>query len=400
MPTALGLAADRSIVPSDYHNPHLLTNICLVVIATSFAVLKTIGITPDAAAFGTFVWSHTFGFLLMARWLSAVFGAATVWLTYAITTRLGDRTAALAAAATIGVSFLHVRDSHFATNDILMTMLVAATTLASLTYFERPSLSRLVAAGALAGAACGAKYNGIIAVASVAVAILWTDIVRERRPGRFATSALAAAAAVVTGLVLTNPAALVVPRHVIGGFLQTSAMGLESFCCQRPEPVPWQMAQVLILGAGSAAMVAAAWGVVVAIRSAARPVLFVTLATPLAYVVVMARKDVFAARFMLLVLPFVAGYAGLGASHVSKTSAHAGGARGDCYPCWSSPQSSPSRLRDRSTWTGCSHGSTTGEKSKTGCAQDRARSNTPCSMGPRRGICQSAAFWITRGSQQ
>src|SRR5262245_54204292 len=32
MPTALGLLSDRSLVPSDYHNSHLLTNICLMLV--------------------------------------------------------------------------------------------------------------------------------------------------------------------------------------------------------------------------------------------------------------------------------------------------------------------------------------------------------------------------------
>ncbi|MES1255814.1 MAG: hypothetical protein ABUS56_09410 [Acidobacteriota bacterium] len=78
MPTALGMAADRVLVARDYHNPHLLTNLCFVIIGGLFGLLKIVGITPDVDAYRGFVWTHTFVFLLLARWLSAA-GARPRW---------------------------------------------------------------------------------------------------------------------------------------------------------------------------------------------------------------------------------------------------------------------------------------------------------------------------------
>src|SRR5215467_13911882 len=71
MSTALGMASARTWIPPDYHNPHFLTNLCFLLIGGAFGVLKLIGITPSVGAFKTFVWSHTFVFILLARWISA-----------------------------------------------------------------------------------------------------------------------------------------------------------------------------------------------------------------------------------------------------------------------------------------------------------------------------------------
>ncbi|MES1254275.1 MAG: hypothetical protein ABUS56_01625, partial [Acidobacteriota bacterium] len=51
-------------------------------------------------------------------------------------------------------------------------------------------------------------------------------------------------------------------------------------------------------------------------RTRPHAALLVVAATPLAYVAVKARRDVFAVRFMLLALPFVAAFAGVGTSDV------------------------------------------------------------------------------------
>jgi 4-amino-4-deoxy-L-arabinose transferase-like glycosyltransferase len=74
---------------------------------------------------------------------------------------------ALIAAAVLAVNFLHVRDSHFATNDALMTALVTAAVFQSVRYLDAPSHAGLALAAAFAGLAAGAKYNGGIAMASV-----------------------------------------------------------------------------------------------------------------------------------------------------------------------------------------------------------------------------------------
>ncbi|MES1255813.1 MAG: glycosyltransferase family 39 protein, partial [Acidobacteriota bacterium] len=191
-------------------------------------------------------------------------------LVYRLTRRIASREAALLAAATIGVSFLHVRDSHFATNDVLMVTLVVAAVLQAVRYLDRPSAGNLFIAGALAGAAAGAKYNGAIATASVAVALVVVTTVRQRRPALLVYGGAVCAVGTFVGFAASNPAVLLAPRHVLNGFLQASALDRAAFCCQSSRAVPLQMADATVLGIGACAVLAAIWGVVVALRTRPR----------------------------------------------------------------------------------------------------------------------------------
>jgi len=103
------------------------------------------------------------GMMVCGRAISAMAGALTIVATWRLGLAVsGSRLVGLAAASIIAVMFLHVRDSHFATADILLTLLctVALTSLVSRT-------RSAVRAGMATGAALATKLLAATVVLSV-----------------------------------------------------------------------------------------------------------------------------------------------------------------------------------------------------------------------------------------
>ena len=66
-------------------------------------------------------------YLLIARGFVALAGTLTIVVLFRIGRRVAGDTAGVLAAAFLAVAILHVRDSHFAMTDVLMTLLVTAS---------------------------------------------------------------------------------------------------------------------------------------------------------------------------------------------------------------------------------------------------------------------------------
>jgi len=101
---------------------------------------------------------------LIARALSALAGIAAVAFLFVATRRsLGD-VAALVAALLLAVSFLHVRDSHAAKSDTLLSLGVIVALAACAQLSKRATPKRATVAGATLGVAMAAKYPAVVLV--------------------------------------------------------------------------------------------------------------------------------------------------------------------------------------------------------------------------------------------
>ncbi len=255
-------------------------------------------------------WVMGGGLYLLARWISAILGTLTAFIVARTTWLLWrSRGAAIAACCIVGFSFLHGRDSHYGVNDVPMVFLLAA----SLHFAVRGHLDAcfrpLVLSAALAGLAAAMKYNGAIACVLPAAALLLTQ--PRPAPGRIA-GRLALLAAVAIGTFLAgNPYAVLAFDEFWSGFTnQYTDWGDQHIWGQSRAATP-----LLYLGAGRYLvgvlhLVAAAAGVVVALRGHARAALLL-LALPVAYLAGMFTKVLFFQRFIFPLLPALACFAGL-----------------------------------------------------------------------------------------
>jgi 4-amino-4-deoxy-L-arabinose transferase-like glycosyltransferase len=124
-------------------------------------------------------------FFVICRTLVALTGAATTIVLYRIGSRIGGQPLGLIAAAALAVAMLHVRDSHFAMTDVLMTFFAwlsvacvirgvdegdTRAALAAAADRRRMPWMWFGCAGLCAGLAISTKYNAAAVAASMLVA--------------------------------------------------------------------------------------------------------------------------------------------------------------------------------------------------------------------------------------
>ena len=116
------------------------------------------GLFRAAAALGTFTGATAdlsgAQRLLIGRGCVALAGTATIGALYRIGRRIGGHTVGLVAALFLAVSILHVRESHFAMTDALMTFFAMLALALLLRGVDQQNPRSFMAAGLAAGLAC------------------------------------------------------------------------------------------------------------------------------------------------------------------------------------------------------------------------------------------------------
>ncbi len=99
---------------------------------------------------------------LVHRCISALAGVLTVALVFRIVRRDFGATAGLLSALILAVAYLHVRDSHFGTVDVLSGFVSLAAIDQMLLLLRAPRRARYLSSGLLAGASTATKYFGSV----------------------------------------------------------------------------------------------------------------------------------------------------------------------------------------------------------------------------------------------
>jgi hypothetical protein len=178
------------------------------VAAAWLAPFRLIGLVQDQAS----------GYLWV-RVLDALLGSLTVLLVFEFGRRAYGWLAAFLGALALAVAFLHVRDSHFATLDVPLTLACVATLYIAYRTLQSRGVRPLLLNGISLGVAASLKYNGALAFAGIAAAqTLRARAEGTRWPRIFARLTLIAAVGVVT-LALTSPFLVLDPgmtQHGVG----------------------------------------------------------------------------------------------------------------------------------------------------------------------------------------
>ena len=257
---------------------------------------------------------------LMARISSAMIGAMSIPLVYLIARSVHTRIAGLFAALIVAVSFGHVRDSHFATNDIMLCTMVLLSVYCAIRYHRDQRLDWIIASFVTAGFAIATKYNGIIVLLVPAVAGLTTikrplSVDRIIGSGRRLATALAggvALAVILLPFVLKDaPLYLSGALHQLSinrnpGFGQMPDMPLLLWLRSLPITVGWLPLGSSVIGLCHLVIL----GIMRRLRLSVLIILFVF---PVVYLILMSSTLQFAVRFGLPLIPFIAILAGIGA---------------------------------------------------------------------------------------
>lgn len=159
-------------------------------------------------------------FYFVARAVTAVFGVVGIVLAYFIGKRF-HRVAGVFAAAFVAFLPAYVKESHYATPDIVLTTSVLAVVLAAMVYVDKPRMSWLLVTSALTALAIMAKYPGALGTVIIAAVVI-AAAVRDRDWLRIVKHGLVSLAAVAGFLFIFSPVLFTNRHRVLRAFARES----------------------------------------------------------------------------------------------------------------------------------------------------------------------------------
>lgn len=188
--------------------PHLY----FYLAAAWLAPFRLLGLVSDQAS----------GYLGV-RILDALLGSLTVLLVFEFGRRAYSWLAGFLGAAALAVAFLHVRDSHFGTLDIPLTLACTGALFVAFRTITSRGPRPLLANGISLGIAASLKYNGALVFAGIAAAQWLRGRTQQSSPTQVLGRLAATASVGLATLVLTSPFLVLDPgmsRHGIGYIFQ------------------------------------------------------------------------------------------------------------------------------------------------------------------------------------
>ena len=179
--------------------------------AGAYALYFLYGVTQDLWRYvPTFVVPN---YYLVGRLQTALFGTLTILIAYLTGRRLRDHRTGLLVAALLGVNYLHIIHSHYATFDVMLTFWTSLTLLfsSSIVVRQDPSVRERASAwyflaGLCAGLAGATKYNGAVVIIVPLLAYFLATPWNEW--GRFSGRLVLTLGAFLLGFFGGNPFAL------------------------------------------------------------------------------------------------------------------------------------------------------------------------------------------------
>jgi len=191
--------------PHHFVNPSFNLYLIMAAVLPYAGIVKAMGLAVDPSVM-----------YLIGRLVSAVMGAATVWMVYRITMLVADRASAYFSALFLALTMGFVNLTHFATSDITAVFLCTLTIFLSVRIVQKKRLRDYCYAGAAAGLALSTKYTAAVLIAPLVAAFLIDEgaslgngAVTKRRRMIFVLEVICASAAIA--LLVGAPA---IARHL------------------------------------------------------------------------------------------------------------------------------------------------------------------------------------------
>ena len=210
-------------------NPHrfqygsLIQYVLFVIYGLYFIAGYCFGIYKSVHEFALAFVQNPSVFYLIARWLSACLGTATVYITYLIGRRLAGKTAGLLAAGFLAVCYQHTVHSHYATVDVALTFFFTLAVHRCIVLYETGSWKDYLLAGIFAGLACAVKFNGIFALLPLVLAHFCKRH-ESLNDKIFSPRLTAAVACIIAGHALASPFFYIELRAALREIIELNAM--------------------------------------------------------------------------------------------------------------------------------------------------------------------------------
>jgi 4-amino-4-deoxy-L-arabinose transferase-like glycosyltransferase len=311
-------------------NPHFFDypSLYIYVTALFYSIMGLLlyagGTIASFAQFYDYAAQNLFYFHFLGRIMTAMMGAATVYLTYLAARRLLGTTTALLVAWFLTFAFVHFTDSHFLSTDVPSAFLVMLAFYRCLTALHTERLRFLYSAGFVSGLAASTKYPAGLVLLTVfsaylqlagAAGISWRRAIFS---GRSMNILLRAAA----GFLLGTPFAILDFKGFAGGlssqFLHSKSGHLgvteSGFFGYFTSVIPCGGVGVVLMAAAVAGMLFSLW-----LKPRGR--YWLLFSFPFFFYLLLGNSALKVDRYLIPVIPFWCIYAGIFAARVSVSLA-------------------------------------------------------------------------------
>ncbi len=297
---------EDGLEPTWWNNPPFFKYVLLAEYSGLYGVGRLFGwysSTHDFGAQSTFDPSLLY---LLGRVTSALLGTLTVYLVYLIGKEGYNGRTGIIAASFLATSFIHVRDSHYATNDIAVTFLITIALLAAIKITTSHQKRWYVLAGSAVGLGIATKYTAVFAVSPLIVAHLLSPDIQFKKPIHLQINRLILfAACVVAAAIIGSPYFIITPQSVISDAYEALYLaGQRGFEGWEIDPAGGYIFyfKTLVWGLGWPLLIIALASLLKALnrRSAADWILFIYIGVMYA---LMGRQQMYFSRFVLPIIP-------------------------------------------------------------------------------------------------
>jgi 4-amino-4-deoxy-L-arabinose transferase-like glycosyltransferase len=269
-----------------------------------------------APAEGSPVWYWTIShpsFYLWDRYVTALFGAGTIAVTYAFARRILPSPMALVPPLLLAVVPIHIVESGFTTTDIPAGFMVGVATLAAMVFAETGGLTAFITSLVFVGLAAATKYNSGLILISPLLALLMRR--NARQPAILWWHWLLLIAVPAVTFLTVMPFALLDFKRFITDLAQSTA----SYHAPGPSQARPGIRHLRLiftqleenLGIATA-LLALIGGALMAAAGRVRPALILLLAFPAVFILYISTTTTDHHRNFMQLYPFLCLYAGYG----------------------------------------------------------------------------------------
>lgn len=297
---------ENGLEPVMWNNPPLFKYILLAEYGAAYVIGRVLNIYSSPGMFGAVHTADPSLLYLLGRGTSAFFGALTVLLLGIAGKQIFNSRVGFLAAWFLATSFLHVRDSHFAVNDIFVTFLSTLVLYFSLKIYTQNHVKWYVLAGAALGLGFAAKYTAVFSAISIILAHFLSSDVNLRKFSELGLSRLVISfVAAVGAALLASPYFLITPTKVFNDiYTHLYLAGKLGFDGWQIDPSGGYVFYLksMTWGLGYAILLLSLIGLIVAIVWRSKRA-FIILSLPILLYIMMGRQQMYFARFMMPAIP-------------------------------------------------------------------------------------------------
>lgn len=172
MNTVLRMLRDRDLNPHFFYYPSLWIYVQAAVgwLQLRWGIARGIYASATQLPATTDIATSVPGFFVWGRLATAITGAATIPVVYALARRLAGSLAGLIAAALLTVNTFHIINSHYVMTDVPSAFLTSLALLWAVRIADRGSWRDYIVAGLFTGLAAGAKHHAVLVAVAIVVA--------------------------------------------------------------------------------------------------------------------------------------------------------------------------------------------------------------------------------------